>query len=202
MRAADVGEVELPHHAHARLLDAAARALEVLEVEHDHVAPVATVAVQISPGGGVWLYRRDDLQKAVPDRKDRVGQPERAHARVAEGLFEAERLLQLGREGLELARDEYRLAQTHSGSVLAGAHARGRQPASLTGRVLSWLMKGDSTYTGSPASSTSGKRLSVSSRRMRSSRRASAVPRQKCRPPAPKAWCSGLRRTSKRLGSA
>ncbi len=48
--------------------------------------------------------------------------------------------------------------------------------------------------SGRPAISIAGKRASVSSNMIRSSSRASAAPRQKCRPPAPNAWCSGLRR--------
>jgi hypothetical protein len=48
-----------------------------------------------------------------------------------------------------------------------------------TGSVLSWLMKADSTVNGLPTISILGKRASVSSKRMRSSRRASAVPKQK-----------------------
>ena len=69
---------------------------------------------------------------------------------------------------------------------------------SRTGSVFSWFRKGDSTTVGLPASSIAGKRASVSSSRIFSSSRASAVPRQKCRPPAPNAWCSsgcGARRS-------
>jgi hypothetical protein len=71
-----------------------------------------------------------------------------------------------------------------------------------TGSVRSWFTKPETTYCGLPASCMPGKRRSVSSNRIRSSSRASAVPRQKWRPPAPNAWCSGLRRTSKRSGSS
>ena len=79
----------------------------------------------------------------------------------------------------------------------------GAQPRRRTGSVLSWLENCESDPLGlARERHRAGSARSVSLTRIRSSRRASAVPRQKCRPPAPKAWCSGLRVTSKRSGSS
>src|SRR5262249_59456932 len=105
--------------------------------------------------------------------------------------------------GLDVGREEDRRAQSQARLGLDACHDPDPSYGdSRTGSVLSWLMNGDSTVVGLPASSIEGKRRSVSSNMSLSSRRASAVPRQKWRPPAPKAWCSGLRLTSKRFGSS
>ncbi len=61
-------------------------------------------------------------------------------------------------------------------AVLIGCQGTG---TGRTGKVFSWLMKGDSATLGVPASSIAGNRASVSSKRIRSSSRASAAPRQK-----------------------
>src|SRR5436190_23015681 len=142
MGARDVRKVDLPAGAYARPLGAPPRALEVLEVEHHHVAAVAAVAVQVAPGGGVRLHRRDDLKKAVTDREDRVRQAEHAHARVAKRLWESERCLQLARGALELTRDEHRLAKPHPRSAVAGVHARRPSGAQADGQRLELVYEG------------------------------------------------------------
>src|SRR5271166_253713 len=58
-------------------------------------------------------------------------------------------------------------------------------------------------YTGSPATSTSGSNSNSSRKKVFSSSRASAAPRQKCGPPPPKVtWGFGSRPESKRFGSS
>ena len=79
---------------------------DVVELEHDHVAAVAAAAVEVAAGRRVVLQRRDDLDERVPERHDRVVQPEGADAGIPERLGEAERGAQLGHDGLEIAGDE------------------------------------------------------------------------------------------------
>ena len=54
---------------------------------------------------------RDDLEEAVADREHDVGEPELAHARIAERLAETELLAQPDGCRLQLGGDEHRLAQ-------------------------------------------------------------------------------------------
>lgn len=110
----DVGEVDLPDHAHAELPCSGARATEVLEIEDDHVAAVAAVAIDVPPRRGAILRRRDDLEEAVTEREDGVGEPEEADAGVVEGLAEAEHGAQRARHRLEVAGGEHRLTKPHS----------------------------------------------------------------------------------------
>ena len=76
-------------------------------------------------------------------------------------------------------------------------------PPRRTGIALYWFRNRARTRLGSPSSWRSGRRRSVSSIQTFSSSRASAAPRQKCRPRAPKAWWSLTlwRWMSKRWGS-
>ena len=122
VRPRDVVEIDRPDDADAEVGDAPARALEVGELEDDHVATVAAVALEVPAGGRPVLRGRDDLQELVAEREDRVAQSELAHARVGERLAEPELGAQLLGDGVELGGDEDRLAQAHA----VGVHARGR----------------------------------------------------------------------------
>ena len=112
MRAGDVGQVDLPHHAHAERRGALAGALEVLDVEDHHVAAARADAGEVAPGGGVGARRGNHLEEAVAHGEDRVGQAELAHAGVAERLAQAEAGSQRVGGRLELVGHEHRLAQS------------------------------------------------------------------------------------------
>jgi len=93
---------------------------EVVEREDEHVAALAA-AVEVTAGGGAVLRRGDDLDEVVADRAYDVVEAEQGHARVAERLAEAQCVAQPLERGLEIARDEHRLAQAHAGRV-GGLH--------------------------------------------------------------------------------
>ena len=121
VRARDVRQVDAPDDAHALLLGARARGVEVLEIEQHHVAAVAAVALQIAPRRRVRPRRRDDLQEAVAEREHGVAQAELRHARVAKGLVQPERVAQLALDGVEIGGDEHGLAQADAWRWLAHA---------------------------------------------------------------------------------
>jgi hypothetical protein len=90
------------------------RAREIVELEDQHVAGLAA-ALELAPGGRPVLGGGDDLEEVLAQRAHNVVQPERADARVAERLAESERGAQALVGGLELARDEHRLAEANTG---------------------------------------------------------------------------------------
>ena len=89
-------------------------ALEILEVEHHHVAAIPAAALQVASGRGVRRRRRDDLDKAVSQREDRVDQTKLRDSRIAIGLPEPQLGCQREHGRLEVARHEHRLAQPHT----------------------------------------------------------------------------------------
>jgi hypothetical protein len=83
----------------------------------------------------------------------------------------------VGRTAVDLLE---RVSLVLAGRADAGQRRTLRQVVGqLTGSFFSWLRKAPTTGSGLPASLISGKRFSVSSKRIRSSSRARAAPRQK-----------------------
>src|SRR5207249_2631436 len=78
--ARDVVEVDLPDDADPHLPHPLARGVEVVDLEDDHVAAVAAVPLEVPPGRGPLLDRRDDLEEGVAEREDGVAQAELADA--------------------------------------------------------------------------------------------------------------------------
>ena len=64
--------------------------VEVVELEHDHVAGVAALAVEVPARGGPVPGGGDHLDEGVPERHHGVAQPEGARPRVAERGAEPE----------------------------------------------------------------------------------------------------------------
>jgi len=62
-------------------------------------------------GGG------NDLEEVLAQRAHDVVQPEQADARVAERLAQSERVAQALVGGLEVTRDEHRLAEANAGCL-------------------------------------------------------------------------------------
>jgi hypothetical protein len=93
---------------------ARSREREIVELEEEHVAALAA-ALEVAPGRRPVLGRRDDLEEVVAQRAYDVVQPEHADARVAKGLAQSERVAQARIGGLEVARDEHRLAEANAG---------------------------------------------------------------------------------------
>ncbi len=122
MRTGDVWQIDLPDDAHAGIVRTRARALEVLDVEDDHVAPVAAVALEVATGRCLRAHRRDDLEERVPQREHRVRQPELSHPRIAKRLPEPKCRAERGGDRLELARHQHGLAQTYPGSIHSDAN--------------------------------------------------------------------------------
>ena len=118
MRSRDVRQVDAPHDAYSPTFRAASRGVEVLEVEHDHVAAVATVSGKVATGGCVGLRRGHDLQEAVAQREHDVDKSKRRHPGIAEGLAQPERGPQLRGHRLELLCDEHSLTQTYARWIL------------------------------------------------------------------------------------
>lgn len=95
-------------------------------------------------------------------------------------------------------------ARPYGGAAPRARRSRGRRPRSAVqpdGQGLELVGDVRHDVRRLAVRTIFGWRLSVSSIRVVSSGRARAVPQQKCPPPAPRAWCSGLRRTSNRSGS-
>jgi hypothetical protein len=103
---ADVVEVEAPDGADAERAHPLARGLQVVELEHDHVAAVAAAALEVPAGGRPVLLRRDDLDERVAERHHRVAQAEVRDAGIVERVAEAELLAQRARDGVEVTGDE------------------------------------------------------------------------------------------------
>jgi hypothetical protein len=96
---------------------------EAIDLKHDHVAAVATAALEQPSGGRVGADRGHDLQERVAQRKHRVTQSEVLNGGIAVGLAEAETLAKLTDDCLQVARGDDCLAQTgkrRSGSCHAG----------------------------------------------------------------------------------
>jgi hypothetical protein len=110
------------------------RRIEVVDLEHQHVAAVTTAPIDQAAGCGVGPDRRDDLQERVAEREHVVAQPEVLYARIRVRLREAESLAQLPGDRVEVASGEDRLAKPRD---RGGLRHRAAIIADLASRQLS-----------------------------------------------------------------
>ncbi len=91
LRSRDVGQVDLPHHAHTERGGALPRRAEIGQVEDQHVAAVAPSPREVTPRRRTGPGGRDHLQKTVAEGEHRVDKAERADAGIVERLAERKR---------------------------------------------------------------------------------------------------------------
>ena len=90
-------------------------ALRIVGLQQDHVAPVATPAVEVSLGGRAGLLRNDHLEDAVTDRIETVAQAEVGQTGIPVADLEAELVTDRVLDRTELTRDEGDLSKSHHG---------------------------------------------------------------------------------------
>src|ERR1035441_9271559 len=104
MAGGDVVEVDTPDGAHPEGLSALARAAEIVDLEEQHVAALASPA-QVASGRRSVAGGGDDIEEGLAQRAHDVVQPEGADPRVTERLAQSERVAQALVGGIEVARD-------------------------------------------------------------------------------------------------
>src|SRR5690606_34607068 len=105
---------------------------------YDHVATIASSPLQEAAGGGIVLYRCDDLDEVRAYGKQGVLQAELADARVDMARFDGKYLAQLIDHRSELLGDETDLAQMHC-HVSLGFFETGTGPIAATRSTSSVL---------------------------------------------------------------
>ena len=81
----DLIERRLPDHADSKRFDASALGREIIGLENDHVAGIASSRFEKAGGAGVLTQRCDDLDEVTADGEERVAQTEGLDERVAVG---------------------------------------------------------------------------------------------------------------------
>src|SRR5439155_8494904 len=76
VRLGDVVELDVEHLADPERPRAGAGAVEVVDLEHEHVAAVAPTALEPAPGRRPRCRWGDDLEERVAEREDDVSQSE------------------------------------------------------------------------------------------------------------------------------
>jgi hypothetical protein len=109
----DVWQLDGEHLPNADRGGAPARALDVIELEHDHVAAITAEAVQVAAGGRAGRDRRDDLDERVAERHHRVPEAECRDGGIAERLAQLEPGAQRRGDRLQIAGDEDDLTEAH-----------------------------------------------------------------------------------------
>jgi hypothetical protein len=113
MGAADCREIGLPHRSHADRSETLPVAVEIVTLNDQHVAAVASSTLQVSLGGRIGDDRRDDFEERVAYGHDGVLQPEFANRGIVERHLDAENGGQIADDLLEIPRDDYELADSH-----------------------------------------------------------------------------------------
>ncbi len=97
-----LGAIDAKRDPDAELFDALPTGRMIVALGDDHVPSVARASLQVPPGRCVLFDRRDDLEELVPDREERVLEPEGLHPRIHVADLEAEDGLQILDGGCEL----------------------------------------------------------------------------------------------------
>jgi hypothetical protein len=122
---ADVGQLLLPHGAHAESTNARAVAVEVVRLQDEHVAALAA-PVQVPTRRRTLLERRDQLDELLAEGVHRVVDAELRDARISIRRVERQQFGELPRRRGEVADDEDDLADAQHGSALRSRETSAR----------------------------------------------------------------------------
>ena len=122
---------DLVGHPHSHRLAARAPWRQIRALGDDHVATVPAPAVEVTPGRGAVLGRRDHLEKAVADGEERVLQSVLPHSGIAMAHLEAKHLAEGLDGGRQLTSHQADLAHAQVHGTSGHAVLRGERDRAL-----------------------------------------------------------------------